>query len=149
MSNLEVNIEVLQADGLAVKDTNFLGIPTSSDPYIEVRFKPAGPATPEGDVQFLGKTPVIRKTVAPKWDGLPPFTCQMPIDKLKQDACFELTVMDWDKMTEDDLMGVVHVYVHPERTVKAETKWHGIPATSAAGDEATGRIQATLMTRRC
>ena len=83
----------LQADGLAVKDTNFLGIPTSSDPYIEVRFKPAGPATPEGDVQFLGKTPVIRKTVAPKWDGLPPFTCQMPIDKLKQDACFELTVM--------------------------------------------------------
>ena len=147
---LDLDILLVQADNLAAKDHNILGQPTTSDPYCVVRVLPQGERSRSalgGDdtTIFLGKTTPVLKTLAPKW-GLA-FQTEIPWRELTEDAFVEITIMDYDTFGEDDLIGVVPVHI-PVRQLGTTTKWYGVPAMSAGGESATGRIQCTLTTKR-
>ena len=147
---LEMELLLVQADNLAPKDHNILGKPTTSDPYCIVRFLPQGELSRPGvggrdRTMFLGKTPPVMKTLSPKWSQ--PFQTVVPLLELTEEMFFEVTIMDYDKIGGDDPMGTVQVNV-PIRSLGTTTKWYGIPADSAGGEIATGRIQCTLTTKR-
>jgi hypothetical protein len=145
---LELDIVVEQADGLAAKDSNFLGIRRTSDPYVmEVRLLPKGRSSEEEEKLFLGKTPVVMKNLSPVWKC--PFSATVPVRRFSEDAHFELTLYDWDRLTEDDLMGVVQVNISiKDRSCQNRTKWYAIQATSGQGEEVSGRVQCTLTIQR-
>lgn len=147
---LEMELLLVQADNLAPKDHNILGRPTTSDPYCIVRFLPQGEYSRPGvggrdRTMFLGKTPPVMKTLSPKWGQA--FQTVVPLHELTEAMFFEVTIMDYDKIGGDDPMGTVQVNV-PIRDLGTTTKWYGIPADSAGGEIATGRIQCTLTTKR-
>lgn len=147
---LELDILLIQADNLAAKDHNLLGRPTTSDPYCEVRFLPQGErsrSTYGGDdrVIFMGKTPPILKTLAPKW-GMS-FQATVPANRVTDEAFVEVTIVDYDTFGDDDPMGVIQVNIDI-RQLGTKTKWYGVPAMSAGGESATGRVQCTLTTKR-
>eukprot|EP00797_Seminavis_robusta_P008072 Sro1565_g282800.3 (311) ;mRNA; f:1437-2371 len=143
---IDLVLTVNKADGLAAKDTNMFGVKTKSDPYIEVRLIPRGSAI-EGrvvdkkDKIFLGKTETKLKTLSPKWDQS--YHISVPRKDFNEFSIFELTIMDKDITSSDDLMGVVPVHV-PVGRWGTFTKWYGVPASSAKGEEATGRVQCTM-----
>lgn len=137
---VDLELTVVKADGLAAKDTNIFGMKTKSDPYVEVRLCPQGClGNPDETKILVGKTVPKMKTLAPRWDKS--FKISHPKKDLGQMAVFELTIMDYDRGNDDDLMGVVQVPINRTGTT---TKWYGVPATSANGEEATGRVQCTL-----
>jgi Ca2+-dependent lipid-binding protein len=151
MDVLDLEISVIRADGLAAKDTNFLGFPTKSDPYCEVVFHPKGiDSQYEEDHIAWGKTVICMKTLKPEWNQS--FQRLVPMDGLKDDAQFQLILMDYDKLSEDDLMGRVDVFL-PLKEIKRlhydfeQTKWYAVPKCSADGEEAKGRVQVTLKTK--
>ena len=144
---LEMSLLLIQADNLAAKDHNILGRPTTSDPYCIVRFWPLGEHSVGGGKDrtiFLGKTPPVMKTLCPQFGQS--FETSLPLHELTEEMFFEVTIMDYDKIGTDDPMGTVQVNV-PIRDLGTTTKWYGIPADSAGGELATGRIQCTLTTK--
>ena len=151
MEVLDLEITVIQADGLAAKDTNFFGFATKSDPYCEVIFHPRGiDSQYEQDHIAWGKTVICFKTLTPHWNQS--FQKLVPLNELSEDAQFKLILMDYDKLSEDDLMGRVDVFL-PLNEIKRlhgdfqQTKWHGVPKSSADGEEAKGRVQVSLKTK--
>jgi Ca2+-dependent lipid-binding protein len=151
MDVLDLEITVIRADGLAAKDTNFLGFPTKSDPYCEVVFHPKGIDSQfEEDHIAWGKTAPCMKTLKPEWNQS--FNQLVPLNGLNDDAQFRLTLMDYDQLSEDDLMGRVDVFF-PLKEIKRlhgdfeQTKWYAVPRSSADGEEAKGRVQVTLKTK--
>ena len=114
---------------------------TKSDPYVEVRLCPKGDEHPADDKILLGKTVPKMKTLSPVWDQT--FSISLPRNDLNELAKFELTIMDYDRGNDDDLMGIVQVNI-PISRPGSHTKWYGVPATSAGGEEASGRVQCTL-----
>jgi C2 domain len=139
---LDLELFLIQADGLAAKDSIMGLIPTSSDTYVEVRFFPKGAETEQEEVQYLGKTPVKEATLEPVWHI--PFDVNFPLTDLTEDAYFHLTLMDWDENNEDDLMGRVIIPIGPELTPKEQLQWYDIPPDSADGEKASGRVQCRL-----
>jgi C2 domain len=114
---------------------------TKSDPYVIVNLCPRGVDDGENYKILLGKTVPKMKTLSPRWDQS--FQYSLPRREFNELAMLELTIMDYDKDDDDDLMGVVPVRINISRPSQ-ETKWYGVPATSAGGEEATGRIQCML-----
>lgn len=118
-----------------------LGMKTTSDPYVEVRLCPNGIFGSEKEKILIGTTNTKFKTLAPRWDQT--FSVSRPKSHFNDFAVFELTIMDYDDDSDDDLMGVVPVNI-PISRPGTTTKWYGVPAASANGEEATGRIQCML-----
>lgn len=85
------------------------------------------------------------KTLSPRWDET--FTTSFPTKEFTEFAAFELTLFDYDKRSDDDPMGVILVKI-PLDVFDTTTKWYGVPATSLDGEEATGRIECTMRSKR-
>ncbi|KAF9937275.1 hypothetical protein BGZ65_001612, partial [Modicella reniformis] len=88
--SIRVRIHVLQARGLAVKDSNGM-----SDPYVKIRI---------GGHSFT--TQYIPKTLNPVWDA------SFEFDIETQSVPDQVNLMFWDKdrFTKDDFMGVARWY---------------------------------------
>ena len=111
---VQFDLTVVAGRGLPAKDRNILGIRTSSDPYVEIRFWPKGSdyaGFDEGDPVYIGKTHTIMHNLNPQWNSM----CDVltvPADQMSEDAEFQLTVYDYDVTTEDDLIGTVYIPIH-------------------------------------
>ncbi|CAB9524158.1 protein ligase NEDD4-like [Seminavis robusta] len=140
---LELDLTVIQGQGLAAKDRDWKGKRTTSDPYIEVTLLPDGVAGGPNELS-LGLTQTIHKTLCPVWQD--PFYTRVPLSTLKAHAQLRLTIKDWDEITEDDCMGIVHIPLMTTTANANSVKWYDVPATSAKN--ATGKIQCALATTR-
>ena len=99
---------------------------------------------------MLGSTPVCKETTSPEWTYQEfKFGFDIPRQQLTEDAMFEITIMDHsDSKTKDNtLMGVVPVPIKIS-SLGTNTKWYRVPASSAEGEKATGRLQCILQTQK-
>jgi Ca2+-dependent lipid-binding protein len=125
---LIVQLTVLQGTELVAKDRNLFGKKTTSDPYVEVWVLGR---------QKVGKTATKFKTLSPTWNQ------SFPIEFQEVQSPFVLLkILDEDKFSEPDSMGVVKVAI-PIKDGDT-TQWYDIPSDSAKN--ATGRLQVRLQT---
>ncbi|CAB9524101.1 Synaptotagmin-11 [Seminavis robusta] len=140
---MDLKIIVQKGKDLAAKDSNFLGLATSSDPYAEVRFMPEGKCNVgHPSVHFLGKTEICKQTLNPVWKDQQVFSAKLPLSQIdNQKAMFHLTLMDFDEETKDDSMGVVCVPLDLQSKI-VKDKWYNVQAVH--GEAAQGQLQCTV-----
>jgi len=138
-----LKLRIIKAQGLAKKDTNFLGMKTSSDPYVIVRLMV--PGDPNG--VLIGTTEYVQHTTNPTWNEV--LSKRVQIDELDPKTTFRLKLMDRDDHTSDDLMGIVHIpieevlkKVNSKNLSATTTQWYQVPPDSA--EDATGKVQCKL-----
>lgn len=122
------------------------GTKLKSDPYVEVILCPSGPLQGDDKKILVGKTLPRMKTLAPRWDET--FTTSFPSQQFSEFAAFELKIWDYDKYSDDDAMGVVLVKIPLVGGDGTTTKWYRVPANSLDEEEATGRLECTLRSKK-
>jgi len=125
LEHIEIQLTVIQGQGLVAKDKNLFGKKTSSDPYTEVWC----------NRKCVGKTSTKNKTLDPVWNKKIMF-------KIKSPAPFILKVYDEDLMSSPDLMGVVSIPC--PTTPGIITNWYEIPTDSAKN--ASGKLEVKIET---
>ena len=153
---IHIGLTILEGEKLLAKDRNLLGIKTTSDPYVSVRFYPKGPdyeGRDGGDEPiFLGETKVVMKTCSPKWNcELPPL--KLPESGMTDDAVFHLEVADYDKLSEDDPMGCAWLHLAPfiykkDQKIIPTTKSKWVPVEDENSTSvAAGRLHCSVVTK--
>jgi stress response protein SCP2 len=150
LEGVELSFTLIKGEGLAAKDRNVMGQRTTSDPYCVVSLQTTLPAVgrskPKTSVEELGKTKTIEKNLSPVWNES--FTTKVPILALsdpKAPPTLIFTIYDYDKGTDDDLMGIVKVPIPMDPPKSAtSTEWYKVPESSASN--AKGKIQVKLQT---
>lgn len=128
IEKINVQLTVLQGEGLVAKDRNLFGKKTSSDPYVEVWSL---------GQRIVGKTKTHYKTLSPTWNQT------FSIDFREEQAPFvDLKIWDEDRLSSPDAMGTVTIQI-PTKTGDT-TQWVDVPPESAK--KASGKLQVRLQT---
>lgn len=127
---VSIVVHVMEGRNLVAKDTNILGKPTTSDPYVKVH---------HGQTR-LGKTKIVKKTLAPKWCE----TFRTTTVYKERYEPLELKVFDHDYVGSDDAMGTVYVPIVNDSQSSSGARWYPVERGSEKSknycDDATGEL---------
>eukprot|EP00927_Polykrikos_kofoidii_P065158 TRINITY_DN60946_c0_g1_i1.p1 TRINITY_DN60946_c0_g1~~TRINITY_DN60946_c0_g1_i1.p1 ORF type:complete len:580 (-),score=78.64 TRINITY_DN60946_c0_g1_i1:330-2069(-) len=88
-----LHVRVIEARGLIASDRNLLGKKVSSDPYCMVRL----------DDSAVLKSPVVAKTLEPRWDMVATFVVA------SNNPVLHIELFDQDLLDADDPLGSIHL----------------------------------------
>lgn len=147
IDRIMVQFQVLQAKDLVAKDRNLFGKRTSSDPYVLVSLLCTPSSTLPGQKKKvqkikLGQSPTIKKNLFPTWNYSQ--TSAIPFSRKNETLQLMFEVFDEDKISSDDLMGVVKLEALEWKDSAGDAVWYDIPESSAKG--ASGKIQMKIST---
>mmetsp|Transcript_7062 Transcript_7062/g.8171 ORF Transcript_7062/g.8171 Transcript_7062/m.8171 type:complete len:554 (+) Transcript_7062:47-1708(+) len=137
VAGIEIDVTIIQGEGLVAKDRNLFGKKTTSDPYIKVHHG--------GNQNSCHTTAVISANLNPVWNES--FKIHAGYQDMDKSIVFYL--YDRDELTEDDKMGCVVIPV-PEYTDKPPcTDWFPVQKTWEGNEEyncpkAKGRVKISL-----
>uniref|UniRef100_A0A7S4I1A8 C2 domain-containing protein n=1 Tax=Odontella aurita TaxID=265563 RepID=A0A7S4I1A8_9STRA len=146
--SLNVTVRVIQGRNLVAMDRSLVTRKmTSSDPYVRVLFG--------GETR--GKTPVVKKTLNPRWDA----AFSMTFDSGEADRIaraeaddrsqtIELRIIDEDAVLRDDPMGTVFIPLTPSDA--SATQWYSVErgryGTKHYCKRACGELEVEVTTER-
>jgi len=143
LAGLTIDLQIIRATGLVVKDKNWRGKYTTSDPFIRIFV----------DGIKRGYTKTIWKAVDPEWNEQ--VVVHIGADEVQQvlrnQAPIELQIFDKDRLSFNDPMGVVQI---PLNTETEDPVWYPVGTKGGAGGDgncecanATGQVQVAVKIR--
>ena len=116
ISDIEIDITIVQGKDLVAKDKNLLGKKTTSDPLIK--------AYHDGRLQY--ETECIKKSLDPQWNE----SFKILTGKITGESAIVFRIFDWDMLSDPDNMGTVTIplpdFTQNSTAPPPSTKWYPV-----------------------